>query len=142
MYLRRNNLGQTIGKVGVLLHTSQCFAHGQLYVALSRVRSADNIRVCTCNQQRLVTNIVIKELLDPEDIDAANNLPKDGGDVISQSCTFLSFLFSFLANLLHLKNLMMAVMIQIPTCYRQSLSLLLLHQKMSNSLLVQHDLIL
>ena len=64
------NLGQTIGKVGVLLHTSQCFAHGQLYVALSRVRSADNIRVCTCNQQRLVTNIVIKELLDPEDIDA------------------------------------------------------------------------
>ncbi len=36
--------GQTISKVGVLLERS-CFGHGQLYVALSRVRRMDDLRV-------------------------------------------------------------------------------------------------
>ncbi|XP_076044787.1 uncharacterized protein LOC143027390 [Oratosquilla oratoria] len=37
--------GQTFEKCGVLLDSSQCFAHGQLYVACSRVTSHDSLIV-------------------------------------------------------------------------------------------------
>ena len=37
--------GQTLLRVGILLR-EPCFAHGQLYVALSRVRSFRDVRVC------------------------------------------------------------------------------------------------
>uniref|UniRef100_A0A914GSI1 ATP-dependent DNA helicase n=1 Tax=Globodera rostochiensis TaxID=31243 RepID=A0A914GSI1_GLORO len=59
--------GQTLTHVGILLDRSQCFAHGQLYVALSRVRQAENIKVCTKRPDRLVKNIVMTDLLDPVD---------------------------------------------------------------------------
>uniref|UniRef100_A0A914H7G4 ATP-dependent DNA helicase n=1 Tax=Globodera rostochiensis TaxID=31243 RepID=A0A914H7G4_GLORO len=59
--------GQTLSHVGILLDRSQCFAHGQLYVALSRVRQAENIKVCTKRPDRLVKNIVMTDLLDPVD---------------------------------------------------------------------------
>lgn len=36
--------GQTLDRVGVLLKNSQCFSHGQLYVAFSRVRCPDSLR--------------------------------------------------------------------------------------------------
>ncbi|KAH7716721.1 Protein F59H6.5 [Aphelenchoides avenae] len=54
--------GQTLDFVGAdLRHES--FSHGQLYVILSRVRSADNIRI-VCNAGSDSTkNIVIKEIL-------------------------------------------------------------------------------
>lgn len=38
--------GQTLGRCGVDLSLGQCFAHGQLYVALSRVRGLEFVRVC------------------------------------------------------------------------------------------------
>ncbi|KAL3075367.1 hypothetical protein niasHT_033597 [Heterodera trifolii] len=73
--------GQTLARVGVLLDTSQCFAHGQLYVALSRVRDSDNIRVCTTRSDRCVKNVVIRELLDEEEEEMAlAALPDDPND--------------------------------------------------------------
>ncbi|KAL3092094.1 hypothetical protein niasHT_022000 [Heterodera trifolii] len=73
--------GQTLARVGVLLDTSQCFAHGQLYVALSRVRDSDNIRVCTTRSDLHVKNVVIRELLDEEEEEMAlAALPDDPND--------------------------------------------------------------
>ncbi|KAL3096458.1 hypothetical protein niasHS_004420 [Heterodera schachtii] len=69
--------GQTLSHVGVLLDKSQCFSHGQLYTALSRVREDANIRVCTKNTGRRVKNIVMLELLDKEDLDTATMGPPD-----------------------------------------------------------------
>ncbi|KAL3121183.1 hypothetical protein niasHT_006212 [Heterodera trifolii] len=69
--------GQTLSHVGVLLDKSQCFSHGQLYTALSRVREDTNIRVCTKNTGRRVKNIVMLELLDKEDLDIATMGPPD-----------------------------------------------------------------
>ncbi|KAL3106584.1 hypothetical protein niasHT_018226 [Heterodera trifolii] len=68
---------QTLSHVGVLLDKSQCFSHGQLYTALSRVREDTNIRVCTKNTGRRVKNIVMLELLDKEDLDTATMGPPD-----------------------------------------------------------------
>ncbi|KAL3096906.1 hypothetical protein niasHT_028962 [Heterodera trifolii] len=73
--------GQTLARVGVLLDTSQCFSHGQLYVALSRVRDSDNIRVCTTRSDLRVKNVVIRELLDEEEEEVAlAALPDDPND--------------------------------------------------------------
>uniref|UniRef100_A0AC35GG10 ATP-dependent DNA helicase n=1 Tax=Panagrolaimus sp. PS1159 TaxID=55785 RepID=A0AC35GG10_9BILA len=63
--------GQTLKRVGIILE-SQCFAHGQLYVALSRVRSRGDIKVYVppqhvgqCNGIQIphATNIVFPEVL-------------------------------------------------------------------------------
>uniref|UniRef100_A0A183BTU6 ATP-dependent DNA helicase n=1 Tax=Globodera pallida TaxID=36090 RepID=A0A183BTU6_GLOPA len=72
--------GQTLSHVGVLLDRSRCFSHGQLYVALSRVRQAQNIKVCTKRADRLVQNIVITELLDPVDRNAPTQDTSSGDD--------------------------------------------------------------
>lgn len=44
--------GQTLDRVGIILRTP-VFAHGQLYVALSRVRSMSSLRIYTTLPQRL-----------------------------------------------------------------------------------------
>jgi ATP-dependent DNA helicase PIF1 len=36
--------GQTLDRVGLLLQNSQCFSHGQLYVAASRVRDPNSLK--------------------------------------------------------------------------------------------------
>jgi hypothetical protein len=58
--------GQTFQRVGVCL-TSPLFTHGQLYVALSRCRSKDNLKVQLSyhkSKERKTKNIVYKEIFD------------------------------------------------------------------------------
>uniref|UniRef100_A0A914H8H6 ATP-dependent DNA helicase n=1 Tax=Globodera rostochiensis TaxID=31243 RepID=A0A914H8H6_GLORO len=64
--------GQTLARVGVHLSSSQCFAHGQFYVAMSRVRSSDDIRVLTsARSSNYVQNWVVQAVVDKEDIEEA-----------------------------------------------------------------------
>uniref|UniRef100_A0A1I8B240 ATP-dependent DNA helicase n=1 Tax=Meloidogyne hapla TaxID=6305 RepID=A0A1I8B240_MELHA len=60
--------GQTLEKLGIDL-TKDVFSHGQLYVALSRVRTwkALSIRLLETNNERKVMNVVYKEILDKDD---------------------------------------------------------------------------
>ena len=55
--------GQTFNKIDVDLRR-EIFSHGQLHVALSRVRSWNSLRIYLGNQRfnRLVKNYVYKEL--------------------------------------------------------------------------------
>ena len=57
--------GQTLNKV-VLYLKSDIFAHGQLYVALSRVRSSDCIRICCPSDVRkdVIHNVVYREVFE------------------------------------------------------------------------------
>jgi len=54
--------GQTLDKVGVYL-PSPVFSHGQLYVALSRARSFENVRVEMAGKNGKTKNVVWKEVL-------------------------------------------------------------------------------
>nr|CAD2192841.1 unnamed protein product [Meloidogyne enterolobii] len=59
--------GQTLQKMGLMLNKGQCFAHGQVYVAMSRVTTMEGIRVfspSTCKGDiSVIDNIVFHELL-------------------------------------------------------------------------------
>ena len=59
--------GQTLRKVGVWLVESQCFAHGQLYVAASRTGSPRDLHFATTEsgalQDSLARNVVYREVL-------------------------------------------------------------------------------
>lgn len=55
--------GQTFKKIGIDLRKS-VFSHGQLYVAMSRVRSWESITIFLSDQsQKLLKNVVFKEIL-------------------------------------------------------------------------------
>ncbi|KAI7943397.1 hypothetical protein MJO29_013241 [Puccinia striiformis f. sp. tritici] len=49
--------GQTLSCVGIMLKNS-CFAHGQLYVALSRVTEKKNLMVCKVDKKDGLINVV------------------------------------------------------------------------------------
>ena len=57
--------GQTLQRVGVDL-TADVFAHGQLYVVLSRVRSRENIRVLTRSERILAASVYAYNMVYPE----------------------------------------------------------------------------
>ena len=50
--------GQTLGKVGIVLRTP-AFSHGQLYVAMSRVRKSENIFIHNPSKNKFETNNVV-----------------------------------------------------------------------------------
>lgn len=53
--------GQSLSRIGLYL-VNPAFSHGQLYVALSRVTSKENLRIITANG-RYTQNIVYPEVL-------------------------------------------------------------------------------
>jgi ATP-dependent exoDNAse (exonuclease V) alpha subunit len=55
--------GQTFEKVGIMLK-SDFFSHGQLYVALSRVSSVENLLISQATGNMETINIVHKSLFD------------------------------------------------------------------------------
>ena len=54
--------GQTLDFVGIFL-PEHVFTHGQLYVALSRVRNSQSVAVYVNNEEGYTRNIVYKEVL-------------------------------------------------------------------------------
>ena len=58
--------GQTLSKVGLYLERP-VFSHGQLYVAVSRVKSKKGLKVLCCDKDgnycNHTTNVVYKEVL-------------------------------------------------------------------------------
>jgi ATP-dependent exoDNAse (exonuclease V) alpha subunit len=58
------NQGQTLNNVGVYLPSS-VFSHGQLYVAISRVRSSANIKIFSDQSpDGYMRNVVYREVLE------------------------------------------------------------------------------
>jgi ATP-dependent exoDNAse (exonuclease V) alpha subunit len=55
--------GQTMNKVGIDLRTD-VFSHGQLYVALSRARSLEGVKVKLGENEKVTKNIVYKNLIE------------------------------------------------------------------------------
>jgi ATP-dependent exoDNAse (exonuclease V) alpha subunit len=60
--------GQTLDRVGVDLTARQCFSHGMLYTAMSRVRSASSLRILSGLRDKAV-NVVDPELIRDADVD-------------------------------------------------------------------------
>ena len=66
--------GQTCERIGIYLR-QDVFSHGQLYVALSRVRSGDTVRIYVLgseckfdnNEDIIIDNIVVHSVLDKDD---------------------------------------------------------------------------
>uniref|UniRef100_A0A914Y380 DNA replication helicase domain-containing protein n=1 Tax=Panagrolaimus superbus TaxID=310955 RepID=A0A914Y380_9BILA len=56
--------GQTLNRVGLYFRQGECFSHGQLYTAMSRVRTKKSIKIVTAVLDTLTTkNIVWRQLL-------------------------------------------------------------------------------
>ena len=56
--------GQTLDRVGLNFKHGQCFSHGQLYTAMSRVRTKDSLRILPASKENTCVNIVWQRLLD------------------------------------------------------------------------------
>ena len=59
--------------MGIILQREQCFQHGQLYVAASRVKQRENLRFLLPQRRDRVRNVVQHRLIDSEDLDEARN---------------------------------------------------------------------
>ena len=70
--------GQSLKHVGLDLKSGRCFSHGQLYVGLSRVTNAANLRIVSNaekppNEDPLLENVVWKQVLLPASPAASSN---------------------------------------------------------------------
>ena len=54
--------GQTFDKVGIFLR-EPVFSHGQLYVAFSRARTINGVKVVVEKKKRVTRNVVYKTIL-------------------------------------------------------------------------------
>lgn len=90
-------LGQTLTHVGVLLDQSQCFSPGQLYTSVTRGRNKDNIKIAVSHPSCRVKNIVMRDILDRDDLDAAEKPapPDDPVNYILYLYTFICIFFKF-----------------------------------------------
>ncbi|XP_076044688.1 uncharacterized protein LOC143027303 [Oratosquilla oratoria] len=75
--------GQTFNRCGLLLDSAQCFAHGQLYVACSRVTSSNSLFVFTGLRKegdeyvnKPARNCVYKELFVGKNFQSSINVPE------------------------------------------------------------------
>ena len=85
-------LGQTLSRVGLALDSTQCFAHGQLYVGCSRVCRADSLRfLMRSDTDNKITNCVQRRLLDKYDID-------QGSASLQRLGIFSNVIFSYLSS--------------------------------------------
>ena len=58
-----------------MLDRSECFSHGQFYVAASRVRNVQDIRIaCHPQVRHRVTNIVQRFIIDQEEIKEGDSI--------------------------------------------------------------------
>ena len=69
-----------------MLDQSECFSHGQLYVAASRVRKWQDIRIASHPQvKNRVTNIVQRRIIDDDEIKEGDSIKAvtdfDGGNI-------------------------------------------------------------
>jgi hypothetical protein len=72
--------GQTLDRVGLLLKNSQCFSHGQLYVAVSRVRNPESLSVLVRPGANSVKNIVYQPVLDTDELKEAYEWAEEDKD--------------------------------------------------------------
>ncbi|KAL3076362.1 hypothetical protein niasHS_011781 [Heterodera schachtii] len=74
--------GQTLQRMALVLNGRQCFSHGQVYVAMSRVTQMDGIRVyapfCKSGYETHIENVVYHELLDMDNAAQRTRTPTFG----------------------------------------------------------------
>ncbi len=75
MKINKTQAQSVLSKLGIDL-SSSCFAHGHLYVTLSRATHPENVFVCLGNSKRKTRNVVYPEVLSEAKIDVQAHTPR------------------------------------------------------------------